>query len=900
MPVDLQQFWGKLGPNGAWHPAVCHMIDVGQVARRLADRVLGPNFRRIMARAFGVREGDAGKWLSFLCALHDLGKVSPGFQAKCPEQFGPLAHLGFRRTTSDEGRHGRVTFEALSAILRSRGFPAGTADTLAAALGGHHGSFPLPDGGSAGCDLWETSRQEVVEALRSVFGIRWEESNPQDAIPASTAMLIAGLASVSDWLGSDTRFFPLEGGTTLDIGRYASEAEAKACQALSATGWADVIQGVSAAAFGDLFFDAGPDGTRQSWQPNEVQEVCGRIAHEEHPPFLLLVEAPTGIGKTEAALWAADIIAQETRQPGLYYALPTRATSNQMLGRLLAFLKERYPGDVVQLNLLHAAADLDKTFEELRSKAGAIAAGEVEPENIGDDKNAGAKQATVVAQEWFCGHKRGLLSQFGIGTVDQALLAALTTRHFFVRLFGLAQKTVIIDEVHAYDAYMSTLLDRLLEWLAALGTSVILLSATLPAARRRALIQAYTGRPAAESDAAYPRVVVASARSPTERAYALPLGQTRELAVVEGPNDPAAVIDLLAERLADGGCAAWLCNTVGRAQEAFRAVVGSPVAASAEVILFHARFPLEDRLARERQVLARFCKRGERPRKAIVVATQVIEQSLDLDFDFLVTDLAPIDLILQRAGRLHRHPGRDRPLRLLRPEVQWLPPALDEHGAPSFGPSAYVYDPYVLFRTWLLLRARRQISLPSETETLIEAVYGIHEEGDLEPSLRAVLAALKQESERRRQRQGSLARRFILPHVGAADKVLSQLELYPPDDDESAQRLTRLADPAVTVVCAHDTPDGPALDADGREPVVLARRPGHAHVCRLTERSVRISARFWYCHFLGQPCPPGWQQVPLLRSCRLACFRQGEIQTGGRILRLDPSLGLYESSSPEE
>jgi CRISPR-associated endonuclease/helicase Cas3 len=150
VPVDLQQFWGKLGPNGAWHPAVCHMIDVGQVARRLADRVLGPNFRWVVARALGVREGDAGKWLSFLCALHDLGKVSPGFQAKCPEQFGPLAHLGFRRTTSDEGRHGWVTFEAVSAILRSRGFPVGTADTLAAALGGHHGSFPLPDGGSPG------------------------------------------------------------------------------------------------------------------------------------------------------------------------------------------------------------------------------------------------------------------------------------------------------------------------------------------------------------------------------------------------------------------------------------------------------------------------------------------------------------------------------------------------------------------------------------------------------------------------------------------------------------------------------------------------------------------------------------------------------------------------------
>lgn len=217
-----------------------------------------------------------------------------------------------------------------------------------------------------------------------------------------------------------------------------------------------------------------------------------------------------GEGKTEAAMYLADYWSGNLGQQGHYFALPTQATSDQMFARVRQFLTRRYGSGLVNLQLLHGHASLSAEFEALRQRGDQVLL-----PCIGVTEEA--KREGVIAAEWFTHRKRGLLAPFGVGTIDQALLAVLQTRHVFVRLFGLSHKTVILDEVHAYDAYMTTLLERLLEWLASLGTSVVLLSATLPRKRRHALLDAYSkglegNIEGLSSDGPYPRITWLSHR----------------------------------------------------------------------------------------------------------------------------------------------------------------------------------------------------------------------------------------------------------------------------------------------------------------------------------------------------------------------------------------------------
>ena len=276
-----------------------------------------------------------------------------------------------------------------------------------------------------------------------------------------------------------------------------------------------------------------------------------------------------GEGKTEAAVYLADRWAASSGQDGHYFALPTQATSNQMFGRIREYLQDRYEGTQVQLQLLHGHASLSSEFAALRQINNLVFA----PGYPGVDDDS--DELTVVASEWFTHRKRGLLAPFGVGTIDQALLAALQTKHVFVRLFGLAYKTVIVDEVHAYDAYMTTLLERLLEWLAALGSSVVLLSATLPKARREQLLAAYARGLGKEPEgtaprAEYPRVSWVSQDAKNgSRTVAVSARGRKEFSLTwsDGslPGDGQTSFplgDMLEVAPARGGCAAVICNTV--------------------------------------------------------------------------------------------------------------------------------------------------------------------------------------------------------------------------------------------------------------------------------------------------------------------------------------------------
>ncbi|MCZ7543323.1 MAG: CRISPR-associated helicase Cas3' [Anaerolineae bacterium] len=464
--------------------------------------------------------------------------------------------------------------------------------------------------------------------------------------------------------------------------------------------------------------------------------------------------------------------------------MPTTATSNQMYERVVEFLGHRYPQHLVNVHLVHSQAKLDEQAQAFHLAA------------ISDD-DEDSEEGRIAAMTWFLPRKRTLLAPFAVGTVDQALMSVLQTKHFFVRLFGLNNKTVLFDEVHAYDTYMETLFQRLLAWLAAAGTSVIVLSATLPAKTRRELVAAYTGNKRIElPQTPYPCLTWTD--SGDVSAIALPAPPQRHVAMRWIGREPEAIAGTLRDKLEGGGCAAVICNTVGRAQDVYETLKNSGVVPDDNLTLFHARFPAGWRKEIEDKVVERFRKKGQRPERAIVVATQVIEQSLDLDFDVMVSDLAPVDLVLQRVGRLHRHPDNVRPPGLAAPTLFITKPALQET-LPVFEGDAYIYEPYILLRSYLALRDKAQLDLPTDTPILIEQVYDATEPDESlnEPWRSALVeAAHTMENEQRGAMRNALGNLIRKPEDERlfSDNLLA-LEEDNPDVHQALQALTRLIEP---------------------------------------------------------------------------------------------------------
>jgi CRISPR-associated endonuclease/helicase Cas3 len=924
-------FWGKLGSkredgSRITHPLLCHMIDVAAVAQAMWQEVLSPAATRRLAGRLGLDPDAAGRWIAFWAGLHDLGKASPAFQSQYEPLYRRLVEAGLPCPAHPpETAHGLLSAYALPDVLTGFGLPRALAKQIATIIGGHHGILPAPGKveevhrHSIGRGRWEQARQRLAEILAEALSV--PSAIEVGAVDNPSAMAIAGLVAVADWIGSDERYFPYQMDEAasqhyLNVPQYLEQARASAARALADLHWVPAEPTPADLPFEHLF---------HLLQPNATQRAVIAVASSLDVPCLVIIESPMGQGKTEAAMYLADRWGM-AGQRGYYFALPTQATSNQMFSRVRGFLCRRYPGQIVNLQLLHGHAALSAELQVLRQHEGRL----LEPRAVYDDVRGAARlgdTTNVIAAEWFTHRKRGLLAPFGVGTIDQSLLAALQTKHVFVRLFGLANKVVIVDEVHAYDTYMTALLERLLEWLAALGTSVVLLSATLPVARRARLTGAYRRGLGITADTPapavpYPRVTWATAVGVDARGIARPEGSGRwalALRWVDGalPSDEAAfqLGRQLQEALSHGGCAAVICNTVRRAQEVYRALQryfpgdaddGWPV-----LDLLHAQYLFEQREAREQRAMVRFGKPGgqvevrelgrvpvRRPNRAVLVATQVIEQSLDLDFDLMVSELAPADLLLQRSGRLHRH-ERERPATLLSPTLWICRPERFVEGVPQFGrANELVYDPHILLRSWLALKDRASITIPDEVEGVIEAVY---DERPCPPDLSAPLRrrwdeTRQQQAEREQDDQQEASSRWLKPpsYEGQLAEICSQpKEEDAPDFHQAHQALTRLAEPTVQVVCLYDHGGRPALDREGQETVNPSTRPDVALAQRLLRRSVTLSDRRVVFTLMEQPVPSGWRESSLLRHHRLILLDQhGQAECGGYRLVVDPALGV--------
>ncbi len=501
--------WAKTPRSGrqkkdGYHPLVYHCLDVAAVAEALWHNSLPPLVRARLGEAIGARQGDeAGCWIAYLAGLHDLGKASPVFAGMWGPARKALARAGYSfPAVAAPVPHGHITAAVMDRMLRAQGSPHYQAKLIARILGAHHGVYPQDfhvqnarSRSFAGGPEWETARTRVADAIRRAVGITGGSTLAE--APANNPWLVvflAGLISVADWIGSDEQRFPYH-PPGLSPDDYWILARAHAASTLRDLAWASAGTPRQISGFTDLF----PD-----YLPNELQALAVQLGGQLQHPSLTLIETPTGSGKTEAALYLADHAERAHQTRGMYFALPTQATSNQMFGRVSRFLSTRQPDGKVNIQLLHGHASLSAEFEVILKRTRRSP----EPSGVHGEKSHDGAPPGIVAAEWFTYRKRGLLAPYGIGTVDQALLAVLQTRHYFVRLSGLAGKVVIVDEVHAYDTYMATVLDRLLGWLASLDCSVILLSATLPARRRADLISAYTeglaSRPVSGVSAASP------------------------------------------------------------------------------------------------------------------------------------------------------------------------------------------------------------------------------------------------------------------------------------------------------------------------------------------------------------------------------------------------------------
>lgn len=899
-----QLLWAKTGSGDRTHPLICHLLDVGQAALALWQQALMAGCKTQIAHWLRLTVEETGRLLAFWAALHDLGKASPAFQRKYAPAIQGLEAVGFlfpKPITTTPCYHATITTRTLPAPLQEiTGAGDSVADAVARALGGHHGVWPTPkdvkDGVKAdqvGDGLWDEVRYELVKILYDVYTPPPLTTLPADKIEANSLLtFFSGFTSVADWIGSMEEYFPYEEAPIAVIS-YAATALQRAEQALNDLHWCDWQPPTTTKSFEQLF----------NRTPRAMQQQVIELAEQLNQPALVIIEAPTGTGKTEAALYLADQWAQRLQQRGMYVAMPTMATSNQMHERVTQMLHDRYPSLPIDPMLVHSQA---RWRTETPPPTLTITDERFNPSDPANSK------ASVVDMSWFLPTKRSLLAPFAVGTVDQALLSVLFTRHFFVRLFALSHKTVIFDEVHAYDTYMSSLFHRLLHWLRAAGASVVLLSATLPAQSRQAMIGAWLGIDEEEEplpslpQAEYPAIWWASGEKYDVVQLEVAEADKRTLTLDRIDRTPAAIVDALRTLLVEGGCAAVICNTVARAQQVYQAIEQANLVDEPErLLLFHARFPFGWRDGIEQRVRQRFgvnSSAAERRPKTIVVATQVIEQSLDLDFDLMISDLAPIDLLIQRAGRLHRHARDQRPPPLAEPRLL-VAIAQKADEMPDLESDVYIYEPQILYHTFLALQGRDQLTLPTDTAGLIEQVYG-----DWQPDAQSIssemAAALTKASEimrkHKEQAKSEADLRLVKPPSYKRLFELRNMELEEEGDSShpSLQALTRLGPPSVALVCLHETanglntmPDGSGLSINERQ------RPDSETTKALAGCTLSLNHQGIVRHLLhagkGEQ-PAGWREHALLRNHYLVRFhdQQARLEGCNYQLKLTPVYGL--------
>ena len=692
-----------------WLPLYIHMEDTAEVMELLWREWLRDSVKEKICKNFKqeMRQEEVLKILRFLGAVHDLGKATPAFQSKIlsdNSEAGEQILQRIRKNGIPVSKHILMPVkhaEAGYTILIEEG--SGEIRNLASVIGSHHGipvdkgtksrdaespSYYLDDEGKS---IWKPLQHEYVQLSLDYAGIRDLLDIPVPSF--ENQVWLSGLLIMADWIASNEAYFPL---IPMDcLFTDSSKERLDNCReklAFLKKGWRFNSKDTNVLKFDfqEMF----------GFCPNELQQMTVETVCGMKQEGILVIEAEMGKGKTEAALAACDILARRFDRSGIFFALPSQATSDGMFGRLERFAASYHMPSSIQL--MHGKAAYNEEYNRL-------AATGIEADN---------REGSVQIEEWFSGRKQAMLADFVVGTIDQLLMAGLAQKHVMLRHLGLVNKIVVVDEVHAYDAFMNEYLKRVLSWLGAYHVPVILLSATLPETKKRELIQAYNNKDGDEHPHSNHHIlpeITYSEEGIIKKQNVNTKSESKTVWIDYEPEE--SLPDLIGNRKSGKCCIGIIVNSVARAQKTYEMIRRS--FPEIETDLLHSGFLVKDRLECEKRIRLKLGKPTDphvrRPDKYIVVGTQVLEQSLDIDFDWLITDLAPVDLLLQRIGRLHRHARKRSPC-FEQPQCTVL-----EWSGDHKNPSELIYGEYLIHRTREVIHEK--IVIPDDIPDLIETVY---------------------------------------------------------------------------------------------------------------------------------------------------------------------------------
>ncbi|MET8751354.1 CRISPR-associated helicase Cas3' [Streptomyces sp. NPDC004667] len=890
--------WGKDRGLKRPYPVGCHAVDTAVMMEVLWERYLTGRQRGMLATGWGLTESETRLLLVWLGFLHDLAKISPVFQRQAPHADLLSGTDGFPTSGEPTPYHDHGVHMALPEMLhRVYGLPLDgrparlVAEQLGQILGGHHGRYGEPlshqDGSltcpivaapGLGAERWDEQREAMVRLVGELFGVPvW----PARRAAAPIAAVTTGLVSLADWLASQiwwlkarqrqhrkSRWTEGDYAAHLSMARRAG-ARVLARAQLIPPSWRQ------ARTFGAMFPDLA------GVEPYPLQASI----EQEFPalvdgPGMLLVTAAPGDGKTEIALFAERVLGRAAQTSGLAMLLPTMATTDAMHRRLVRHAGHNCRGKT-PVARLHALAWLDAEYTP-------------------EDLTPSLDHPALVA-DWLRGPHRGLLTGIAVGTWDQAVRAVLPHKYMTMRWLGLSGKTVIIDEAHAYDAHGHQLTVTLLEWLGHLGVPVVVLSATLTSTIASSLLNAYRrGAGHDELDTLTPTypgwtytdhatgTTTTRGPFPSPRAHRLDVrthSYTPSHPSAGSPERTRHLLDILQPLHTNPdtpGAALIVCNTVADAHATETALNDEYKDTATLVRILHARMPVHQRHGVTRR-LERWTgptrparqhhdgtwtpATGKRPdRPLIVITTQVAEQSLDVDFDLVISDLAPLALLAQRAGRGHRH-RRPRPPYATHPTLHVLTP-ITRKGEPTV-PQHWgsVYDPSLLRRTHEhLATLTGAVAIPEELQHHVDAVYS--------DTYTALDDTRRQADENAKQ---------ALADLVAIRQHRTSTNLHPLTNSTYGSELltTRLGDPSIRVLPVWTDTNGTHwLHPTHRTPrtrVPQRIKPTDRQtIRRLMRRTIPINQR-WIS--TGQPgtltpdpatsIPTGWTKTPALRDTAL-------------------------------
>ena len=724
--MDYRYLWAKkkrIDGDYYWLPLYIHLEDTAYIAGLLWEHWLSEGVKEDIYeninKTIPIDEDYPKQLAMFLGYTHDLGKCSANFEFKKTFPSDPdldLVILDKLRTggfdfVSGSGKN--IRHNLISEYILNK---KGLNQSVSVILGAHHGYptsinalqsldeykyevYQSNDKTSVLYKNWDKLHDYFIEKALDLSG--FTDFSDIVILPESTQVIYSGLLILADWIASNEKYFPLIPIDDFCGSKNRIEEGFISWQNDKANPW-----------------DPKPCDTskmyeeRFNFKPRKDQEILTDLVKKIKEPGLLIYEATTGSGKTEAALIAAEIMAEKSRRSGLFFALPSQATSNGIFLRMkewLNNLSSLEKGNMA-LRLIHGKASLNDEFTSIKPSS-----------NIYEED-----EYRVSVNSYFAGNKLSILDDFTVGTIDQLLLMALKQKHLMLRHLGFSNKVVVIDEAHAYSTYMNIYLDQALKWLGAYKVPVIILSATLPIKRRNELIKAYLlGQNKKSKDIEKPMDFE------TEKSYPLvsftdgnkiiqfkdfEKTSSRKFEIIKlNKNDSENIAERIRKDSKSGGVFGIIVNTVKRCQSLAKQLI--ELFGEDKVEILHSSFISTERIEKENNLLKTIGKNGKRPVFKIIIGTQVIEQSLDIDFDVLYTDLAPMDLLIQRMGRLHRHKETKRPKNFLNPKVY----VMDSVSYDFDEGSTHVYQKYILMRTEFYLPS--EIFIPKDVSDLVQKVY---------------------------------------------------------------------------------------------------------------------------------------------------------------------------------